>query len=92
MPTPPADPCAENLEADSTIQGSWSDDCPSESRSGSYAIYYTFLLTSSPQTVTMGVESAVDTYLYLREGAEPRDGTRAVHENDDIVEWGNTQL
>ena len=86
MPTPPADPCAENLGADSTIQGSWSDDCPSESRSGSYAIYYTFLLAESSD-VTMGVESAVDTYLYLHEGAG-RDGS-VLHENDDIVS-GNT--
>ena len=86
MPTPPADPCAENLEADSTIQGSWSDDCPSESRSGSYASYYTFSIAESSD-VTIRIESSVDTYLYLHEGAG-RDGS-VLHENDDIVS-GNT--
>ena len=49
-PTPPADPCVENLDADTTIQGSWSDDCPSESRSGSYASYYTFSHSQNPPT------------------------------------------
>ena len=82
MPTPPADPCAENLEADSTIQGSWSDDCPSESRSGSYASYYTFSLTESAE-VTITLVSSVDPYLYLREGIG-RDGT-VLCENDDYA-------
>ena len=79
-PTPPADPCVENLDADSIIQGSWSDGCPSESRSGSYASYFTFSLTESSD-VTIGIESSVDTYLYLREGAG-RDGS-VLYENDD---------
>ena len=86
MPTPPADPCIENLEADSTIQGSWSNDCPSQSRSGSYARYYTFSIAESSD-VTIRIESSVDTYLYLRDGAG-RDGS-VLHENDDIVS-GNT--
>ena len=86
MPTPPADPCIENLEADSTIQGSWSNDCPSQSRSGSYARYYTFSIAESSD-VTIRIESSVDTYLYLHEGAG-RDGS-VLHENDDIVS-GNT--
>ena len=86
MPTPPADHCIENLEADSTIQGSWSNDCPSQSRSGSYARYYTFSIAESSD-VTIRIESSVDTYLYLREGAG-RDGS-VLHENDDIVS-GNT--
>ena len=85
-PTPPADPCVENLDADTIIQGSWSDDCPSESRSGSYASYYTFSLAESSD-VTIGIESAVDTYLFILEGAG-RTGT-SLYENDDIVS-GNT--
>ena len=86
MPTPLADPCIENLEADSTIQGSWSNDCPSQSRSGSYASYYTFSLAESSD-VTIGIESAVDTYLFILEGA---GSTGAVlYENGDIVS-GNT--
>ena len=79
-PTPPADPCVENLEADSTIQGSWSDDCPSESRAGNYARFYTFTL-DEPSDVAITLESALDTYLYVREGAG-RDGS-VVDENND---------
>ena len=84
--TPPADPCVENLEADSTIQSSWSDDCPSESRSGSYTSYYTFSLAESSD-VTISIKSAVDTYLFILEGVG-RTGA-VLYENDNIVS-GNT--
>ena len=69
-----------------TVSGSWSSDCDSEGRSGSYASYYTLTLAESAD-VTIMTESSVDTYLFLREGAG-RDGT-VLYENDDIVS-GNT--
>ena len=72
-PEPPADECVGTVSGDGAITGSWSSDCDSEDRSGSYASYYTFTLTESAD-VTITVESSVDTYLYLREGAG-RDGT-----------------
>ena len=74
------------MSANGTISGSWSSDCASEGRSGSYASYYIFTLTETAD-VTITVESDVDTYLFLREGAG-RDGT-VLYENDDIVS-GNT--
>ena len=83
---PPTDTCVETLEADSTIQDSWSADCPSESKGGSYARYYTFSLAESSD-VTIGIESAVDTYLFILEG-EGRTGA-VLYENDNIVS-GNT--
>ena len=85
-PEPPTDSCVETLSADGAVSGSWSSDCDSESRSGSYASYYTFTLME-PATVTITLESSEDTYLFLREGAA-RDGN-VLHENDD-VESGNT--
>ena len=83
---PPTDTCVETLEADSTIQDSWSADCPSERKGGSYASYYTFSLAESSD-VTIGIESAVDTYLFILEG-EGRTGA-VLYENDNIVS-GNT--
>ena len=80
-PEPPADSCVETLSADGAVSGSWSSDCDSESRSGSYASYYTFTLME-PATVTITLESSEDTYLFLREGAA-RDGN-VLHENDDV--------
>ena len=85
-PTPPVDSCVETVSADGAVSGSWDSDCASASRDGSYASYYTFTLAESAE-VTITLESAVDTFLYLREGAG-RDGT-VLHENDDIVS-GNT--
>ena len=85
-PTPSADSCVEIVSGDGMISGGWTSDCPSESRSGSYAIYYTFTLTATAE-VAITLESSVDTFLYLREGAG-RDGN-VLHENDDIVS-GNT--
>ena len=85
-PTPPVDSCVETVSADGAVSGSWDSDCASESRSGSYASYYTFSIAESSD-VTIRMESSVDTYLYLREGAG-RDGS-VLHENDDIVS-GNT--
>ena len=80
------DSCVETVSADGAVSGSWDSDCASESRDGSYAGYYAFTLSESAE-VTITLESSVDTYLYLREGAG-RDGS-VLHENDDIVS-GNT--
>ena len=79
-PVPPADSCVGTVSGDGTISGSWSSDCASEGRSGSYASYYTFTLTETAD-VTITAESGVDTYLFLREGSG-RDGS-VVDENDD---------
>ena len=74
-PTPeqPADSCVGTVSGDGTVSGSWSSDCASEGRSGSYASYHTFTLTETAD-VTITAESGVDTYLFLREGAG-RDGS-----------------
>ena len=90
---PPADACEYILTAgDATapsggsIGGQWTGDCASTNQAGSYARYYTFTLPTASE-VTITLESSVDTFLYLLEGA----GTvgAVVAENDD-VESGNT--
>ena len=78
--TPPADSCVKTISADGTVNGSWDSNCASESRSGSYARFYTFSF-DEPRDVAITLESEVDTYLYVREG-EGTDG-HIVHEDDD---------
>ena len=79
-PEPPTDECGGAVSDNGAITGSWSSDCASEGRSGSYASYHTFTLTETAD-VTITAESGVDTYLFLREGTG-RDGS-VVDENDD---------
>ena len=90
---PPADACEYILTAGDaaapsggSISGQWTGDCASTNRAGSYARYYTVTLPTASE-VTITLESSVDTFLYLLEGA----GTvgAVVAENDD-VETGNT--
>ena len=79
-PQPPADACIEPLTGDGAVSGTWTSDCASESKNGSYARYYTFTLAETAE-VTITLESSEDTYLFLLQGAG-RDGS-ALHENDD---------
>ena len=74
--------CVDTIAGDGAIDGSWASDCASENRSGSYARYYKFTLTEQSE-VAITLESDVDTYLYLLEGAG-RDGAIVDnYENDD---------
>ena len=90
-PDPTASPapeeCAEHLTEDGSTTGTWSSDCESEGRSGSYARYFTFTLEEVTE-VGVRLESAEDTYLFLREGSG-RNG-RILHEHDDIEKLTNT--
>ena len=92
-PTPPVDACEYVLTAASPgsppgggVPGQWTGDCASTNQPGSYARYYTFTLDAASD-VTITLESSVDTFLYLLEGAGA--GGTVVARNDD-VETGNT--
>ena len=92
-PPPQADACEYVLTAASPgappgegVPGQWTGDCASTNQPGSYARYYTFTLDAASE-VTITLESSVDTFLYLLEGAGT--GGTVVAENDD-VESGNT--
>ena len=83
--TPQPDFCTETLTAETTAGGEWTGECFSEGRTSvngqiHYARYYEFTLAQL-DTVSIALESAVDTYLYLREGV----GTMGsiIAENDD---------
>ena len=86
----PVDTCAQAVEADGTIDGSWDDTCLSEKDApgGSgdrYARFYTFTLDEASD-LTITLESDEDTYLYLLEGHGKRGQT--LHSNDDIASGG----
>ena len=80
------DACAAiTIDANGATTGTWADDCQSQVSDRGYARYYTFVLALE-STVTITLESEVDTFLYLREG-EARSGT-PLHLNDDIEAGG----
>lgn len=57
--------CVQNdITPESTVYGSWSSDCESALRPGSYAQYYTFTLAGT-ETIEIDLESLSDTYMYL---------------------------
>ena len=65
-----------------TQTGTWTSDCDSVNRTGSYALFYTFTLKQETELQT-DLTSTQDTYLFLLNGAGT-DG--AVQEsNDDVV-------
>ena len=88
-PPPEVDDCVEGLgvlPADGvSLDGTWSADCESTNREGSYARYYIFSLESESE-IRISLTSEVDTYLNLLEG-EGTDGEIQV-ENDDIDNSG----
>ena len=61
--------------------GAWDSGCESTNRPGSYASYYSFVLTRAVE-VGISLASSRDTYLYLLAGSGT-DG-RVVASNDDI--------
>ena len=80
------DACAAiTIDANGATTGTWADDCQSQVADRGYARYYSFVLEQE-STVTIILESEVDTFLYLREG-EARSGT-PLHFNDDIEAGG----
>ena len=90
-PTPiatPTDPCFEAISGEVNVVRSWDSSClsenrPNDSRAGDYyARFFTFTIDEAA-TVTIRLNSEVDTYLYLMKGTE-KDG-EDVAENDDVV-------
>ena len=78
----PGDSCVAAVSGDQIITGQWVDDCASENKNGRYARYYSFTLEAESE-VTITLESEIDTWLYLLEGAG-RTG-EVQYDNDDIV-------
>ncbi len=84
-----ADVCVSALEGDGSVAGQWTDACDSEGREGRYARFFTFSLAQRA-TVTIDLESSVDTYLFLRSGLG-RDGGE-LSRNDDGGDGYNSRI
>ena len=83
-PLPTDDGCAEDLGVladEFSLSGSWSEDCSSFNRKGSYARFYTFTLGQQTK-VQIDLASPSDPYAYLIDG--PRRTGQVIGENDDI--------
>ena len=66
------DNCVETISLGTEVAGSLTRDCDSQFSSGRHARYYEFTLTSrSSVRVSLG-SSSMDTYAYLRRGADER--------------------
>jgi len=72
-----------------TLPGTWEADCESEHRPGSYAKYYTFILTKS-QSVIIDLESSANTYLFLLNGSGQTGAV--IDEDDDSGTDDNSQI
>ena len=79
------DTCGDTLTADGSTSGTWAAGCDSGVSGRGYARYYTFTL-GQESTVTITLESDLDTFLYLRSG-DAQSGD-AIYFNDDIESGG----
>ncbi len=73
--------CASLLTGNGSVNGDWDSSCESTARSGRYARFYSFNL-STDSDVTIRLESAEDNYLFLRTGKHTLSGT-PIDQNDD---------
>ncbi|MEW5800777.1 MAG: M4 family metallopeptidase [bacterium] len=80
--------CKDSISLGENKNGSWKADCSSKHRSGRYAFYYTFTLTTDT-SVRIDLESSVDTYLYLLSGSE---NGGIVAQDDDGGENYNSRI
>jgi hypothetical protein len=72
--------CVSSINHNSTVNGSWTNSCASTHRSGRYAKFYTFTLSSAAD-VQIDLSSSVDNYMYLLSGSGSSGGI--VAEDDD---------
>jgi len=81
--------CEYEIDTGVDVEGNWDPACSSAHRSGRYAIYYTFTL-SSTQEVTIDLGSSKNTYMYLLQGSS-RNGEE-LERNDDGGEGENSRI
>lgn len=81
--------CTSTIALDIDVTDSWETDCDSEHRPNRYAKYFTFTLETSRE-VSIDLESSVDTYLFLLEGAD-QTGT-VLEEDDDSGKGANSKI
>lgn len=60
--------CVSTIDLDQRVDGSWTSDCRSTHRSGTYARFYTFSI-SEETSLRADLTSTEDSYLYLLNGS-----------------------
>lgn len=89
--TPPqTGSCVGGILFGRSVSGNWDSGCSSDHRSGSYAKYYSFYLSSSRE-VTIDLKSSTDPYLYLLDG-RVQNGSVVIGSNDDSNGTRNSQI
>ena len=84
--TLPPEPCVDSIKDNINKSGSWEPSCTSTHRSGSYAKYYTFTLSSS-QELTINFQSSTNPFLFQL-NSSGRTGT-VIASNDDASNSSN---
>ena len=84
-----AEGCISSVSLNQSVNGSWTSDCESTNRSGRYAKYHTFSLSSTTE-VQIDLESSVDTYLFLLSGSGIDGGV--VERDDDGGDGYDSQI
>ena len=79
-------PSALGRNPSRSVSGSWDSSCTSGRRTGKYARLYGFTL-SGTRTVTIDLESSVDTYLYLLDA-----NNREIERDDDSGDGTNSRI
>ena len=72
--------CRSVIGANADADGSWTADCTSIHRTGSYARYYTFTVPATT-SVQIDLVSNADSYLYLLSGDSPANGFITSNDN-----------
>jgi V8-like Glu-specific endopeptidase len=86
---PDTSSCVSSINHNSTINGTWTSSCASANRSGRYAKFYTFTLSSAAD-VQIDLSSSPDNYLYLLSGSG--SGGSIVAEDDDAGGSQNARI
>ena len=90
-PAPPGEEACDTVPITGSVEGTWSEGCPSSVDARGYARYYSFTMSSEAE-VTIDLTSTVDTYLYLRSGEARSGATVEGGEDDDGGEGYNSQI
>ncbi len=85
----PTSRCVSIINVNQNVSGSWTSSCVATHIDGSYARYYTFILSGS-QEMTIGLQSSIDTYLFLLDG--PGENGSVIAEDDDGGQGTNSEI
>jgi hypothetical protein len=88
---PPPSSCQSTITLGQSVNDSWTTSCTAVHRSGRYARYYTFTLTSATSLQIDLGSNLVDSYLILLRGAD-RSGTSVAADDDGGPGWNSRIL